>query len=265
MVTSDEAIHERVRRDVARAAADLDPDASPVVMGQYIHRRIRELTGENDPYHAIKTRFNRLALELLPVLEKRVMESPHPLETAVRLAIAGNIIDFGVTADIDDVHVHQSIGHALKAPLNGDIERFAEAVRQAKDILYLADNAGEIVFDRLLIEQLPKEKITVAVRGSPVINDATIDDAEITGLTQLVPVIDNGDDAPGTILESCSRSFRQRFGKADMVLAKGQGNYESLSDVSKNMFFILKAKCPVIADDIGFEVGSLILRDQRHS
>jgi uncharacterized protein with ATP-grasp and redox domains len=107
---------------------------------------------------------------------------------------------------------------------------------------------------------MPLEKVTVVVKGLPVLNDATIHDAETAGLTSLVEVIDNGSDAPGTILAECSESFHERFEQADLLIAKGQGNYESLSDVEKDIFFILKAKCPVIAEHLGCKVGTMILR-----
>jgi len=140
------------------------------------------------------------------------------------------------------------------------IYEFRDAVRRAENILYLADNAGEIVLDRLLIGQLPVERVTVVVKGEPVINDATMDDAIIAGLPKIVEVIDNGSDAPGTILETCSQAFRNRFENTDLIIAKGQGNYETLSDANKNIFFILKAKCPIIARDLGCEIGEMILR-----
>ena len=145
---------------------------------------------------------------------------------------------------------------------NAQIGSFKEATEQAEEIFYLTDNAGEIVLDRLLIEQLPYEKVTLVVKGKPVINDATIEDAELAGLPRIVHVIDNGSDGPGTILESCSQSFRDRFTNADLVIAKGQGNYETLSNINKNIFFLLKAKCPVIANHIGCEVGSFVFRRQ---
>ena len=133
----------------------------------------------------------------------------------------------------------------------------------AQDILYLADNAGEIVFDRLLIEQLPMQKITVVVKGFPIINDATMEDAVAAGLTEIVSVIDNGSDAPGTILEICSDAFVSRFEQADLIITKGQGNYETLSDIDKNIYFILKAKCPVIASDLGCPIGQMVLINKR--
>ena len=263
LVTDDETIHEAVLRNVLHLAGEMDLRQSPPAMGQHIHRHIRKLTGIHDPYREIKDRFNHIAMGLLPELKKRVQNSSYPLETAVRLAIAGNIIDFGVSSQLDESHIHDAIQHALTAPLNGTMEEFASAVQNARNILYLADNAGEIVFDRLLLEQLPTQKITVVVKGSPVINDATMIDAEMTGVTEIVDVIDNGSDAPGTIIDSCSESFQKRFASSDLILAKGQGNYETLSDVDKDIFFVLKAKCSVIAEHIGCSVGGLVLMRSR--
>lgn len=261
LVTDDERIHEQVIREVLRLAADLDMSQSPPAIGQQIHRLIRELVGNNDPYHRIKKRFNNFALKLYPDLRKQIVGSDDRLETAIRLAIAGNIIDFGVKTSLAESDIEKTISDSLSGYLDPEqIQGFKNTVTEAEKILYLADNAGEIVFDRLLIEQLPYEKVTVVVKGNPVINDATIEDADVAGLTRIVEVIDNGSDAPGTILETCSQTFRDRFEDADLIVAKGQGNYETLSDADKNIFFILKAKCPVIASDLGCEVGEMILQ-----
>jgi uncharacterized protein with ATP-grasp and redox domains len=129
--------------------------------------------------------------------------------------------------------------------------------------LYLADNAGEIAFDRLLVERISPGRVTLAVRGAPVINDATLADAQAVGLDKIVEVIDNGSDAPGTILDDCHSDFRRRFAGADLIIAKGQGNYETLSDGPGNLFFLFKAKCPVIADHIGQPVGTQIMVQTR--
>jgi hypothetical protein len=258
LATDDEDVHEDVLRSILRAASEMDLRESPPVMGQHIHRMIRDLTGEKDPYRRIKDRFNEFALRLYPELRKKVERSTEPIETAVRLAIAGNIIDSGVNSEIDETNVHEAIEHALTEPLRADLKEFTKALDRAGSILYLGDNAGEIVFDRLLIKQMPLAKITFVVKAGPIINDACLADARKTGMTELVEVIDNGSDAPGTILNSCSERFRRRFEKADLIIAKGQGNYETLSDVDKDIFFVLKAKCPVIAKQIGCEVGSLV-------
>jgi len=261
LATEDNHIHEMVVREVLRLTGDLDMSQSPPAIGQQIHRLIRNLVSSDDPYHKIKRRFNNLALKLYSKLRKQIVSSSDRLETAIRLAIAGNIIDFGVNSSVNESDLHKAISESLTADFdNVQLKSFRDAIGQAEEIFYLADNAGEIVFDRLLIEQLPIEKVTVVVKGRPVINDATMEDANVAGSTRIVEVIDNGSDAPGTILESCSEEFRRRFAEADLIIAKGQGNYETLSGVEKDMFFILKAKCPVIARDLGCEVGEMILR-----
>jgi uncharacterized protein with ATP-grasp and redox domains len=260
MTTDDEQIHEKVLREALRLASKMDLHQSPPAMAQKIHRFIRELTGVQNPYLQVKDRFNKLALNMYPDMKERIETSTDPFETAVRLAIAGNIIDLGVKSGLAESQVERTITRSLTESLDMEaLEEFRNATAQAKDILYLGDNAGEIVFDRLLIEQLPCKNITFVVKASPIINDATMRDAEMTGLTDTVSVIDNGSDAPGTILQSCSQEFRRRFNEADLVIAKGQGNYETLSDTDKNMFFVLKAKCPVIAQHLDCEIGCLVL------
>jgi len=259
-VTDDEAVHAEVLRQILLAASEMDLGMAPPAMGQRIHRLIREVTGNADPYRQVKERFNRLALTLYPDLKRRVAASADPLETAVRLAIAGNIIDFGVSASVSEPAVRETIERSLREPLIGDVEGLRRAAAGADEVLYLTDNAGEIVFDRLLIETLDADNLAVGVKSEPVINDATAEDALAAGLTERWEVIENGSDAPGTLLETCSPEFLDRFERADAVIAKGQGNYETLSDAPRPVFFILMVKCPVIARDIGCEVGSLVLR-----
>jgi uncharacterized protein with ATP-grasp and redox domains len=263
LITRDEAVHEQVLRATLQTAAAMDLRESPPEMGQRIHRSIRAITGQVDPYREIKDRFNEMALNLYPTLQEWVDASDHPMETIVRLVTAANVIDFGARSELTEAEVRQAIMHSLSSRLDGELEAFTTAIATAKQILYLADNAGEIVFDRLLIERLPQGRVTVAVRGSPVINDATRSDAELAGIPRIAKVIDNGSDAPGTILRDCSNEFRQHFAAADLVIAKGQGNFETLNDVNKDIFFLLKAKCPVIARHLNCELNCLALRRAR--
>lgn len=264
LATDDTQIHEQVVREVLVLAKDLDMSQSPPVMGQKIHRLIRECVGVEDPYRDVKKQFNNAALQLYSKMRSYIIESKDRLETAIRLAIAGNIIDFGVNSNLQESELEKAMSECLAAEFpDMQLGPFQQALNEAEEILYIADNAGEIVFDRLLIEQLPIEKVTVVVKGSPVINDATIEDAILAGLPRIVEVIDNGSDGPGTILEICSQAFIDRFREADLVIAKGQGNYETLSDIEKNIFFILKVKCPVIARDLGCEVGEMIFRKSK--
>ncbi|MFB0525481.1 MAG: DUF89 domain-containing protein [Phycisphaerae bacterium] len=260
MTTDDVQIHEKVLRETLNLAYQMDMSQSPPAMAQKIHRFIREITGIKDPYLALKDHYNKLAMQRYPELRERIETSSEPLETAVRLAIAGNIIDFGVNSEVQDNTVEKTIAESLVDDLDMDaFQRFRHAIISADDILYLGDNAGEIVFDRLLIEQIPYAKVTFVVKGSPILNDATIEDAEIVGLTDIVDVIDNGSDAPGTILEDCSAEFRQRFYESDLLIAKGQGNFETLCDINKESFFLLQPKCAVLARHLGCEIGRLVL------
>lgn len=260
MISSDEVMHERVLREALGLWHTMDMRESPPAMAQKVHRIVRELSGVVDPYLAVKDKYNRLAMELYADLQQTVAGSADPFETAVRLAIAGNIIDFGVNSTVDESEVEQTVACSLTDPLDTDaLQELKEAVAAAERILYLGDNAGEIVFDRLLVEQMPLEKVTFVVRGSPILNDALMADAEEAGLTDLVEVIDNGSDAPGTILEACSKAFQRRFARADLILAKGQGNFETLSDSTQDIFFLLRAKCSVLARHLNCELGRLIL------
>jgi len=260
--TNDAAVHEQILRELLQEAAVMDLALSPPAIAQQLHRRVRQLSGMADPYLEVKNRFNAMASGMLPVLAAEVSGSDAPLFRALRLAIAGNIIDLGVRGDISESEARSAIDNTLNEPFHGDMNMFRDALQGARSILYLADNAGEIVFDRLLIEQLPTDRVTVAVRGGAVVNDATRADAAVAGLCDLVEVIDNGSDAPGTILSDCSREFRKRFESADLVIAKGQGNYESLSGEDADIFFLFKVKCSVISAHVGLPVGTHVLQRQ---
>ena len=144
---------------------------------------------------------------------------------------------------MDETRALQAIDTALHIPLVGDVDRLKHDIECADSILFLADNAGEIVLDRLLIELLPSDKVTVVVRGNAILNDALYAEAVEAGLTECVKVIDNGDNSPGTDLSRCRPEVQQAFAEADLILAKGQGNYETLSDENANIVFLLKAKC----------------------
>ena len=260
MVTDDEAVHEKVLREALGLWHDMDMHESPPAVARKVHRMLRQMTGVADPYLEVKQRYNRLAMDIADDLEETVAGSADRIETAVRLAIAGNIIDFGVNSTVDESVVEGAIARSLTDPLDLDVlTEFKVAMAEATDILYLGDNAGEIVFDRLLIEQMPRRKVTFVVRGGPILNDVLMADAEMVGMTDLVEVIDNGADAPGTILEICSKAFRKRFEKADLIVSKGQGNFETLNDCQRDIFFLLRPKCMVLARHLDCELGRQVL------
>ena len=231
-------------------------EAIPPEIGREAYRIITETTGILDPYAKIKKECTQKALQMYPKLNKRIALSKDPLNMAVRMAIVGNVIDFGVSAPFD-------LDRDLDVLLSQDlaIDHFAAFRRRLKDsrkILYLADNAGETVFDRMLIQQMGKQ-VVYAVREKPIINDAVLRDALEAGLDKVAKVVSSGSDAPGAILGLCSEDFKEKYRSADLIISKGQGNYEALSEENRPVFFLLKAKCAVIARDLGVKEGSLIL------
>jgi uncharacterized protein with ATP-grasp and redox domains len=261
LAVEEPAQREHLLRKLLRAIADADWGGSPPVMGQRIHRIIREAIGDRDPYRGVKERMNRMAAKLLPEMREAMRQQADQREAAVRLAIGGNLLDAGAKTQIAAEDLPRHLDTLWTQPLRGDVGALYRAAEQAHSILYLADNAGEIFFDRLLIEALPAEKVTVFVRGMPVINDATMEDAVSAGLPEIAPVFDNGSDAPGTLVEECSNEFQAWYERADLVIAKGQGNYETLSDTTKHTFFLFTVKCPVIATHVNEAVGSLVVKE----
>jgi len=253
---------ENIMRMVMEQLSQADYSKSPPHLARDMYRLIKTESGDVDPFKDIKHESNRLVEDLYPELKDIVAQSPNPLETAVKLAIAGNVIDFGANHAVSSVDIHRSIDEALHVSLGENaFDNFHISVSKARNVLYIGDNAGEIVFDRLLIEQLLPQNIVYAVRGFPVINDVTLEDAKEVGMDKIVEVIHNGLDAPGTVLVECSDSFMREYDKADLVIAKGQGNYETLNDEKKHIFFMMKVKCPVVSSDVGLPVNSMMLRE----
>jgi damage-control phosphatase, subfamily I len=258
-VTDDEEVQRAVMHRVCHALQLVDVRRSPPAMAQQIHRIIRAVVGD-DPFRKLKVRMNRLGVRLREQLRSRVEQSPDPFEAGVRVAIAANCIDFGARSDVTPRRVTREIMAAFEIPLHGSAEALRLAANRARSILYLADNAGEIALDGLLIEQLPRGAVTVAVRGRPVINDATLEDAQAVGLPDWVNLIDNGSDAPGTLLSDCARPFRNAFAQADLIISKGQGNYESLAGThARPIHFLLVPKCPLVAQHLGAPEGVLVV------
>ena len=257
--TDDEALQEAVLKSTLEYIWDTDTSQPPAYTTTFIHRKIRQMLGK-DPFREIKARYNRIALKLYPSMKALMDKSPDPLSTAARLAIAGNIIDFGIFTSVD---IEGTVDRALSTNLAvDDYLAFRDAVAGTDEILYLTDNAGEIVFDRLLIEQLMAsgKKIRAAVKGSPVINDSTMFDAEESGLTKICEVIENGSDAVGTILPWTSSGFQKAFSNARLIISKGQGNFETLAGIDKNIFFLFQSKCNVVSNELGLPQSAMLLK-----
>ncbi len=261
MASDDPNIHSLALTKVMEKLSSLSLSASPPEISREVYKTVRQVTHVKDPYKEAKREQNRLALALNADLENIIKESDDPLYPAIKLAIAGNIIDLGIKKKVADLR--GDVFNTLTAPLAIDhYPAFREKILKSQTLLYLGDNAGEIVFDKILIEEIKKIKtikVTFIVRGGPIINDVTLEDADFVGMDEVAEVISNGFDAPGTILQRSDPIIADLFSRADMVISKGQGNYESLSDQDREIFFLLKAKCPVVACDTGVEEGDAIL------
>ncbi len=243
--------------------------SSPPEMGKTIYSLVNKYSPKKDPYANEKKKSNELSLAIYPKLKKIVKSSNKPLLKAVELAIAGNIIDFGVKANLN---IKKELLAIVKRHETEDkpkkdffqFKAFEKKLKECKNILYLGDNAGETVFDRILIEEIISKhkgkKIIYVVKDKPVLNDALYEDAKVSGLCDLAEIVSSGSDAPGTVLKFCSKDFLKIYRSADMVISKGQGNYEALSDAKKEIFFLFIAKCPVICKDEAFSLMDMVLK-----
>lgn len=251
-------------RELLLAATALDYSKPPPLLVGQLQAQLREIAGCDDPYVEIKQRFTRLAEKLFPPLAESVRRSADPFAAAVRLAIAANVIDLGAKSGLTEEEVSAAAASALERPVVGELEALRAAAASVKRILYLADNAGEVLFDKLLIQQLPRGSVTVAVRGRPVLNDATLADAKAVGLEAVAEIISNGSCAPGTVLEDCTPEFRRRFKLADLIIAKGQGNFETLHTRPAPLYCLFRVRCPTAAARCGFPEGTHVVWKNKH-
>jgi uncharacterized protein with ATP-grasp and redox domains len=238
--------------------ARADYRQSPPALGREMHRMIREVLKNPDPYKEIKEKFNTMMLGLYDDFKKMVQQADDPFDMAMRLAIAGNVIDFGPQYQLDVMDTIQRVVHADLAI--DDSQQLRRDVQGASTVLYVGDNCGEIVTDKLFIEVMNHPHVYFAVRGGPAINDVTVDDATTIGMDQLATIVTTGDDAPGAVWETASDDFRKIFLTADVVIAKGQGNLEGLIDVKHIIYFLLVTKCDLIANRVGAKTGDFIVK-----
>lgn len=257
IATDDEKILKRILDEVGMMLRDIPLESTPPETGMLVYEKVREITGEFDPYKELKIESTEKALALYPSLKRIVEQSNDKLLTAIKMAIAGNVIDFGPNKVFD---IEEEIDVVLKKEFAiYDYDKFKDGLDKTNEILYLGDNAGEAVFDRILIEEL-KKPVTYGVRDVPVINDVTYEDALQAGIDEVASIVSSGTSAPGTILKTCNAEFKEEYNNSNFIISKGQGNYEGLSNEKRPIFFLLKVKCHVIAHDIGVNVGDIVLK-----
>lgn len=259
----------RVNRDAAEEvlsrlslSIDRHSDITSPEVACLMHRLIKRATCIDDPYKNEKKHFNDLLLSLEDDIRRKIRTSADPFRTALRFALAGNIIDFGPRKPFDALEIISEA--SKKLPYTDHTDDLKSALKKAETVLYLGDNTGEIVLDKLFIETIGHPNLYFAVRGYNIINDATLEDARYTGMIKTTKVISNGYDAPSTIVHRCSPEFRELYHRADVIISKGQGNLEGLLDETRpDIFFLLMVKCQVIAERIGVpEREVVVMRNQ---
>jgi len=269
--TKDESVHTAILKKTLDVIRDKGFPLVTPLLAQEIHHIVLKETGIADPYAVQKREANSIMLAIQDSLREQIRQSNDPLLFAVKVAIAGNSIDYVISSDWNQDLLLHTFEQATRQPLNGNIERFVEVIKEAKQILYLLDNCGEIVCDQLLMEEIkrfrPDLAIVAVVHGSAVLNDVTREDARQTGLDKTLPIIDNGNDAIGTVLEQGGAEFMETFGKSDTIIAKGLANYETLVEYNSEQLpqtvcYLFRAKCPIIAKHVGAAINDIVVRVQ---
>lgn len=257
---------EIVREIMSELQSKTLEDSTPPHLAKDIYKLIYSSVNNDDPYFEIKEYYNKELLKLEDDLRKLIYESEDSFHMALKLAITGNIIDFGTNHEITKNLIYEKIEEVEDKNLAIDNSKeLYDKLKNSKQLMYLGDNCGEIVFDKLFIAYLKQEfpdlNIIFGVRGMPIINDITLKDAKDVGINLIASLIDNGDGAPGTIIDNTKKEFKDSFYKSDLIIAKGQGNFETLSNINReDVFFLLMAKCNVISTEIGVPLMSLICK-----
>ncbi|MCD7781154.1 MAG: ARMT1-like domain-containing protein [Methanosphaera sp.] len=231
-------------------------------LGTDLHHMIMDKTGNHDPYKILREEGNKVALKLIPLVED-LLAKDDSLENYVKVAVAGNLIDFGAleaTTDIEEL-IRSKITQDLTV---NDVDKLEKSLRNSENILYLADNGGEIVFDKQLIKKIKEDydvNIILALKESPILNDALVSDAKDLGIDDYATLISTGASSVGVVEEYVSDELISLMDSCDFIISKGMGNYEGLSEMKLNrpIYYMLTTKCSVISKEIGIDEGSTVL------
>lgn len=259
-----------VLRELFRRLADIDLDDTPAANANGLYKLVSKVTSIKDPYKDVKRKYNAAALKLFPKLEEIVEKADDGLHAAAKIAVAGNVIDYGIhiiegrKVDLDSI-----IEEVKNIPLAiDDFQHFSRDLEKIDKVLYIADNSGEIVFDKVFISGLigMGKKVVLAVKSGPILNDATIEDAKEAGLDNITQTIETGCDCIGLDFGTCSEEFLKEFESSGIIISKGQGNVESLDDVKgKKIYFLLKAKCEKMARELGVDYLDIVFKRSDHA
>ncbi len=250
---------------IAEASSDV---SAPEIVAE-VSKLQRRLLGKEDDYTEIKKYFNALILSKEDGISKNISSSEEPLRLAAKYAMMGNYIDFGAMENVDENKLNELLNNACEIDFDrNEFDNFKRDLSSAERIVYLTDNCGEIALDKLFIAQIKKEypnvEIEVIVRGYHVLNDSTLEDALQVGLDKVVKISENGSDIAGTCLDKISKEAREKIDSADVIIAKGQGNFETMRHCGKNVYYLFMCKCKMFADRFNVpRFSGMFLNDKR--
>ncbi len=265
-----EAIHadEKVSTELVQAVEKMAPgfsfEQSPPEVAAAVYEKMAEIAGKVDLYDEVKRLSTQKAETFVPYLEQEVKRSEEPLLTATKIAVAGNVIDLAAEYAFD---LNEELGKIFHANFAvNDFSTLESKLSKASNLLYIADNAGEHIFDLIYIKTIlslfPKTKITYMTRGNAIINDVTYEEAKASGFGDVCELINSGVNTPGFVYDRANKKSQKLFDTADLIITKGMGNYECLNDAKrKDLFFLLKVKCNVVARSLNREVGDIICKE----
>lgn len=260
MVTDDEDIIDQIINEYSKMIPEIrNSNPTPLVVSE-IQKLIKEKTNQDDPYHKLKTKNIEAALDIYEELKNLINKADDPLKKALLLSATGNVIDAGISVKIN---VKDSIINTINKNFKvDDYPIFKDKLKNSQTLLMIGDNCGEAVLDKLLLEELTKYdiKLIYAVREEPVLNDITYKEAQMIGLDQYAKILSSGCTAPGMLINQANENFLDVYNNADLVISKGQGNLEGLSEEKRAIFFLLKAKCNLIAEFLEVNLNDLVFK-----
>ena len=256
---------EKAAKRLFKVLSEVDYNqTNPEIMEKTWQVITSEFDNEN-PYKEIKENYNNLLLSIYEETKQIVKKADNKFITALKIAVIGNIIDFGARHQFNKEMLLNQIKNAHEIFFKIDyVEQLKSSLQKGKQLLYIGDNCGEIVLDKIFIETInemfPNIKIYFSVRGNPILNDITMEDAKMVKMDEVVEVISSGTQIPGTVLQKSSKEFQSIFHSSDVIIAKGQGNYESLSDLKREgLFLLLMSKCDFVSETLGVKTMDYIV------
>ena len=262
-IHASEALSKQLTSTVEQMSKDFSPSQNPPEIASYVYEKMAEIANKTDLYDEVKALSTQKALSFVPLLKEKLLLSHDKLLTAIKIAVAGNVIDLAAEVEFDLEEELEKIFHTEFA--QNDFEALQNQLPHAKSVLIIGDNVGEHIFDYMFVETLielfPHANYYYMVRGNPIINDVTLQDTLACGFDKLCTVVDSGVNTPGFVYSRANPHAKEIFDSADIVISKGMGNYECLTPSHRsNIFFLLKVKCQVVANSLKKEVGDIICK-----